>query len=92
MKEIDGKIIYCYIPHNKIELCGISHDRYVDQDTGEVNSKGGHTVCNLKMDGEDYIGIAFCSRKTKFCETKGTRLAILKAFTHYWTFIRGIFK
>jgi hypothetical protein len=90
LKDICGKTVYENIPHNKIEFFDVSYNRYVNQDTNEVNPKGGQTVCAIKIDGNEYIGLAFCSREDNFCKKKGRKIAMLRAFTHYWDYIRSI--
>lgn len=89
LKNICGKTVYDNIPHEKIELFDISYNRYVNNETNEVNPKGGQTVCSMKIDGEEYIGLAFCSKMDNFCKKTGRKIALLRAFTHYWEYIKS---
>ncbi len=89
LKDICGRTVYNNIPHEKIELFDISYNRYVDKDSN-VNPKGGQTVCSMKIDGNEYIGLAFCSKKDNFCKKSGRKIAMLRAFTHYWDYIKSI--
>jgi hypothetical protein len=90
LKEICGKTVYDNIPHEKIELFDISYNRYVDKKTDVVSAKGGQTVCAMKIDGNEYIGLAFCSKQDNFCKESGRKIAVLRAFTHYWDYIKSI--
>ncbi len=88
--EICGKTIFENIPHEKIEMFDISYNRYMNKDTKEVNPKGGQTVCSMKIDGQEYIGLAFCSRQDIFSKKAETKIALLRAFEHYWTYVKSI--
>jgi hypothetical protein len=90
LKQICGPTIYNNIPHYKIELFDISYNRYFDKETEEILPKGGQTVCAMKIDGQEYIGIAFCSKKDNFCKKEGRKIAMLRAFTHYWDYVKSI--
>ena len=68
----------------------IAYNRYVNQDTQEVNAKGGQTVCAMKIDGQEYIGLAYCSRQDNFSKKAGRKIAMLRAFTHYWEYVKSI--
>ena len=90
LKDICGKTVYDNVPHEKIELFDITYNRYVNQDTNEVNAKGGQTVCAMKIDGQEYIGLAFCSKQDNFSKKAGRKIAMLRAFTHYWDYVKSI--
>jgi hypothetical protein len=82
--------VYYNVPHDKIELFDISYNRYVNIETDEVSPKGGQTVCAMKIDGLEYIGLAFCSRKDNFCKKSGRKIAMLRAFSGYWSYVKSI--
>ena len=71
--DVCGRTVFENVPHEKIEMFNISYNRYVNQDTEEVNPKGGQTVCSMKIDGQEYIGLAFCSRQDNFSKKSGEK-------------------
>lgn len=84
--EIVGNGIYNEIPVDQIELLDITHDRKWDGKYRGSNilPKGGHTVANLKIGGDEFFGISKCSNKDNFCKKEGRKFAVKRAFIQYW--------
>lgn len=80
--EIVGRGIYKEIPHDKVELLDITHDRKIYKDT--ILPKGGHTVAVLQISGDEFIGISRCSDNDNFCKKDGRKYAVVRAFRDYW--------
>jgi len=59
----------------------IEHERPVNEDTEEVEVKGGRTVVRLKNDWEG-VGVARCSPVDNFCRHTGIQVAFRNALAN----------
>lgn len=85
-KEFFGRRRYENLPVDRIESVDLIH--YRKNDGVKLLAKGGRTICTIKVDSKEFVGVARCMDIDNYDKKEGRTRAMKAACWSYWNRVK----